>query len=88
MHNIDLTCVHHLSGPIAVKDKEGKLASPGDLLVVEILNLGALPGDEWGLLFPMPSFNQSNAFCCFVDVIYAVGGSLQTAEGSSESSLE
>lgn len=48
MKNIDLTCVHHLSGPIAVKDKEGNLAQPGDLLVVEILDLGALPGDEWG----------------------------------------
>ena len=50
MKNIDLTCVHHLSGPIAVKDKAGELAKPGDLLVVEILNLGALPGDEWGML--------------------------------------
>lgn len=52
MKNIDLTCVHHLSGPIAVKDKAGKLAEPGDLLVVEILNLGALPGDEWGGSLP------------------------------------
>lgn len=48
MKNIDLTCVHHLSGPIAVNDKDGKPAMPGDLLVVEILNLGALSGDEWG----------------------------------------
>lgn len=48
MKNIDLTCVHHLSGPIAVKDDAGVPAKPGDLLVVEILNLGALPGDEWG----------------------------------------
>lgn len=48
MKNIDITRVHHLSGPIAVNDKDGKPALPGDLLVVEILNLGALPGDEWG----------------------------------------
>lgn len=48
MKNIDLTCVHHLSGPIAVKDTDGRLAQPGDLLVVEILDLGALQGDEWG----------------------------------------
>ncbi|KAG0589333.1 hypothetical protein M758_1G012900 [Ceratodon purpureus] len=48
MKNIDLTSVHNLSGPIRVTDTEGKAAMPGDLLVVEILNLGPLPGDEWG----------------------------------------
>lgn len=40
------TQVHYLSGPINVKDKEGKLAQPGDLLAVEICNLGPLPGDN------------------------------------------
>ena len=35
--------MHYLSGPIAVKGAE-----PGDLLKVELLNLGALEGDEWG----------------------------------------
>lgn len=40
--------MHNLSGPIRVTDTEGKAAMPGDLLVVEILNLGPLPGDEWG----------------------------------------
>ena len=29
-------------------DSEGVPASPGDLLAVEICNLGPLPGDEWG----------------------------------------
>lgn len=29
-------------------DKEGTPAKPGDLLAVEICNLGPLPGDEWG----------------------------------------
>jgi formamidase len=38
-----LWSVHFLSGPIKV---EG--AKAGDLLKVEILDLGALPGDEWG----------------------------------------
>lgn len=28
--------------------EDGIEAKPGDLLVVEILNLGPLPGDEWG----------------------------------------
>ncbi|KAL6587704.1 hypothetical protein OROMI_000682 [Orobanche minor] len=39
---------HYLSGPISVVDTDGKSAKPGDLLVVEICNLGPLPGDEWG----------------------------------------
>ncbi|KAH7416226.1 hypothetical protein KP509_14G081500 [Ceratopteris richardii] len=42
------TQVHHLSGPIRVTDSNGEPAKPGDLLVVEICNLGPLPGDEWG----------------------------------------
>lgn len=41
--HVDLTQVHYLSGPIAVET-----AQPGDLLKVEILNLGPLEGDEWG----------------------------------------
>lgn len=40
---LDLTQVHYLSGPIAV---EG--AAPGDLLVVDILDIGPLPTAEWG----------------------------------------
>ncbi|KAJ0963433.1 hypothetical protein J5N97_028555 [Dioscorea zingiberensis] len=39
---------HYLSGPVKVIDKEGIPAKPGDLLAVEICNLGPLPGDEWG----------------------------------------
>lgn len=51
--NIELLClklvqVHYLSGPIRISDKDGIPAQPGDLLVVEICNLGPLPGDEWG----------------------------------------
>ncbi|XP_038883823.1 formamidase-like isoform X1 [Benincasa hispida] len=45
---IDLSVTHYLSGPIRVVDKDGVPAKPGDLLVVEICNLGPLPGDEWG----------------------------------------
>ncbi|CAL5369402.1 unnamed protein product [Camellia sinensis] len=45
---IDLSRAHHLSGPIRVLDADGAPAKPGDLLVVEICNLGPLPGDEWG----------------------------------------
>jgi formamidase len=39
----DLTLVHYLSGPFAVEGAE-----PGDLLVVDVLDLGPLPGNEWG----------------------------------------
>ncbi|XP_058765400.1 uncharacterized protein LOC131638865 isoform X2 [Vicia villosa] len=45
---VDLSNVHYLSGPIRVVDNEGLPALPGDLLAVEICNLGPLPGDEWG----------------------------------------
>ncbi|MGB8467700.1 MAG: formamidase [Candidatus Babeliales bacterium] len=41
--NIDLTQVHYMSGPIAVRG-----AQPGDLLVVDILDIGALPTNQWG----------------------------------------
>ncbi|KAF3442999.1 hypothetical protein FNV43_RR16918 [Rhamnella rubrinervis] len=40
--------VHYLSGPIRILDKDGVPAKPGDLLTVEICNLGPLPRDEWG----------------------------------------
>ncbi len=40
--------MHNLSGPIRVTDGEGEPALPGDILVVEICDLGALEGDEWG----------------------------------------
>lgn len=40
--------VHNLSGPFRVEDTKGEPAMPGDLLVVEILDLGPLEGHEWG----------------------------------------
>ncbi|PIN03938.1 Formamidase [Handroanthus impetiginosus] len=45
---LNLSTVHYLSGPIRVVDTEGNPVKPGDLLSVEICNLGPLPGDEWG----------------------------------------
>lgn len=49
--------VHYLSGPIRVCDVDGVPAKAGDLLVVEICNLGPLPGDEWGYT---GSFDREN----------------------------
>lgn len=43
VRTIDLSQVHYLSGPVAVHG-----AQPGDLLVVDILDIGTLPDSEWG----------------------------------------
>ncbi|ERJ20774.1 formamidase [Salinisphaera shabanensis T35B1] len=43
VRDVDLSTVHYLSGPVGVKGAEA-----GDLLVVDILDIGALPGAEWG----------------------------------------
>ncbi len=40
---VALTKVHYLSGPIGVKGAE-----PGDLLVVDLLDVGVLPESDWG----------------------------------------
>jgi formamidase len=40
---VDLTQVHYLSGPIGVKGAE-----PGDLLQVDILDVGVLQSSQWG----------------------------------------
>ena len=41
--DVDLTKVHYLSGPIGIKGAE-----PGDLLVVDILDVGVLEESDWG----------------------------------------
>ena len=43
LRDVDLSVIHVLSGPIHVNG-----AQPGDILVVDILDIGALPGSEWG----------------------------------------
>jgi formamidase len=43
VRDIDLTTVHYLSGPVGVKG-----AQPGDLLVVDLLDIGAKPDSLWG----------------------------------------
>ncbi|XP_010437213.1 PREDICTED: uncharacterized protein LOC104721007 isoform X3 [Camelina sativa] len=55
--SIDLSTVHYLSGPIKVVDEEGVAAKTGDLLAVDICNLGPLPGNEWGFT---GSFDREN----------------------------
>ncbi|RAL24249.1 formamidase [Thermoflavimicrobium daqui] len=43
IRDVNLNRVHVLSGPFWINGAE-----PGDLLVVDILDIGALPGAEWG----------------------------------------
>ena len=43
VRDVDLSKVHYLSGPVAV---EG--AQPGDLLVVDILDIGTFDDSQWG----------------------------------------
>jgi formamidase len=43
IEKVDLTVVHVLSGPIWVNGAE-----PGDILVVDLVDIGAIQGDEWG----------------------------------------
>jgi len=55
VRDIDLTIVHFLSGPIGIEGAE-----PGDLLVVDLLDVGALPESLWGFngfgaLYPFPA---------------------------------
>ncbi|CAM5312293.1 Formamidase [Afipia felis] len=43
IRDVDLTKVHYLSGPFGVEGAE-----PGDLMVVDILDIGPIEGSEWG----------------------------------------
>ncbi len=43
VRELDLAQLHYLSGPVAVNG-----ARPGDLLVVDVLDIGPLSGAEWG----------------------------------------
>ncbi len=43
VRDVDLTQVHYLSGPIGVEGAE-----PGDLLVVDILDVGTFEDQQWG----------------------------------------
>uniref|UniRef100_A0A7S1XAR8 Formamidase n=1 Tax=Compsopogon caeruleus TaxID=31354 RepID=A0A7S1XAR8_9RHOD len=45
---VDLNRCHHLTGPVRIEDPSGEPAHPGDLLVVEIVDIGPLRGHEWG----------------------------------------
>jgi formamidase len=74
--DVDLTVVHVLSGPIWVNG-----AQPGDILVVDILDIGALPNDEWGFTgifakengggFLVDHFPQANKAIWEFEGIYA-----------------
>jgi len=81
--NVDLTRVHHLSGPIAVTDTEGVPAHPGDLLVVELCSLGPLPGHEWGFT---GIFDRNNGGGFLTDHFPSAGKAIWDLEGIYASS--
>ena len=61
VRDIDLSIVHFLSGPIGVKGAE-----PGDLLVVDLLDVGPMKDSLWGFLMPYfetPSLMMSTLMC-------------------------
>lgn len=58
VRDVDLTQVHFLAGPIAVEGAE-----PGDLLVVDILDIGPLPTAEWGFTAILDSATGTGLFC-------------------------
>ena len=82
---------HYLSGPIRVTDKAGLAAQPGDLLVVEITNLGPLSGDEWGFTGVFDRDNgaalhqQTSAQMLLVLLNLDFGVSLSTVKGGMSS---
>jgi formamidase len=44
MKNVDLTRIHYLSGPFEIKSAE-----PGDVLLVEIMDVQPMEKSPWGL---------------------------------------
>jgi hypothetical protein len=46
-----------------VTDADGVPAQPGDLLMVELCNLGPLPGDEWGFTGGWVTHRRSREWC-------------------------
>lgn len=44
MKNVDLTRIHYLSGPFEIAEAE-----PGDVLLVEIMDVQPLEKAPWGL---------------------------------------
>jgi len=57
VRDVDLSKVHYLTGPIGVEGAE-----PGDLLVVDLLDIGALPESEWGFTGIFAKTNGRRSF--------------------------
>jgi len=58
VRDVDLTRVHYLSGPFGVQGAE-----PGDLLVVDLLDVGALPASAWGFTGIFAKTNGGGFLC-------------------------
>jgi acetamidase/formamidase len=63
--NVDLTQVHYLSGPFEI---EG--AAPGDLLLVEIMDVQPFDDQPWGFT---GIFDRRNGVCSFAEYPLSLG---------------
>lgn len=73
IRDVNLNAVHYLSGSIAVNGAE-----PGDLLVVDILDIGALPQSNWGFT---GIFTQQNGGGFLTDHFPDAGKAIWDFEG-------
>lgn len=73
VRDIELEQVHYLSGPIGVKGAE-----PGDLLVVDILDLGPFPDWQWGFT---GIFAKENGGGFLTDYFPAAGKAIWNFDG-------
>ena len=58
VRDVQLTQVHYLTGPVHVNGAE-----PGDLLVVDIADIGMLPDSEWGFTGIFAKENGGGFLC-------------------------
>ncbi len=73
VRDVDLSTVHYLSGPVGVKGAE-----PGDLLVVELLDIGAKQDSLWGF---NGFFSKNNGGGFLTDYFPAAQKSIWDFEG-------
>ncbi|MEX0849667.1 MAG: formamidase [Candidatus Dependentiae bacterium] len=73
IRDVELDQVHYLSGPIAVEGAE-----PGDLLVVDILNIGPLYESQWGFT---GIFSKNNGGGFLTDYYPDAGKAIWDLEG-------
>lgn len=62
MRNIDLTRIHYLSGPFEIETAE-----PGDVLIVEIMDVQPHQEQPWGFVRTIPFLSSTLIMCTCAD---------------------